>query len=373
MEKVYFYSINHQQDTSAIQKAAVYMVQQVFEVKGWKPARIVPLKVHFGEHGNQTYIPALYFNGIIDWLQEQGTETAFMETNAIYGGHRTRRETHIQLAREHEFTRLPVWIADGEAGEAITNVSIQGKHFKSCHVGRLVAEQEQMIVCSHFKGHMISGFGGALKQLGMGCAARTGKLAQHMNSRPFINPLQCKQCGTCLKKCAKNAIHIGRWSRIDRKKCVGCLGCVAVCPSKAIMINWLKSFNNQFVERIAEYALAASLDKQIVYISFAFNITRQCDCVGQRMKPFIQDLGILASADPVAADKACLDLLDERAGRRVISRGRSILRHAEKLGLGKQVYDKVYVRDEMIISSSDLQSDMPWSKTTLLADQAAGI
>ncbi|MBN1780614.1 DUF362 domain-containing protein [bacterium] len=329
----------HQNDLNTLQNAARLLVDRVFRYKQWTPASRVPLKVHFGEHGNHTFIPASYYDGIIDWLEAQHAETAFIESNVLYGGHRTTRKAHTELAHRHGFTRVPVWIADGEAGEDMADIDINGRYFKTCHVGRLIAEQEQIVVCSHFKGHLMAGFGGALKQLGMGCAARRGKLDQHMGVKPFINPLQCKQCGACLKKCAEDAIHIGRWSRIDRNKCVGCLGCMAVCPSNAVMINWLRSLDKGFSERIAEYALAAQQGKRNVYVTFAFNITRQCDCVGQRMKPIVPDLGILASADPVALDRASLDLLDKRAGRRVFGRGRHILAYAESLGVGEREYE----------------------------------
>ena len=354
MSKVYF----QPSDQAGASRAARDLLARLLAEADVDLAPTVPLKVHFGEKGNHTFVPASCYDGLIDLLEERGVESAFIESNVLYGGARATRVGHTMLARDHGFTRLPILIADGEVGEDQIDVPVSGKHFRVCHVAGGIARAEQMIVCSHFKGHRIAGFGGALKQLGMGGASREGKLAQHQGGKPFIDPFRCKQCGACLTRCGEDAITLGRWSRIDHGKCVACLGCIAACRQGAIHVNWLRSLSPAFPERIAEYAVAAAGDKPHLYVTFALNITAGCDCEGRAMTPVTPDLGVLASEDPVAVDQACLDLLEEREGRRVFRRGRRILSHAQKLGLGSRAYELV------VSSSADSPAAIPTAGST---------
>jgi uncharacterized Fe-S center protein len=298
----------------------------------------IVLKVHFGEKGNVTYLSQDYFAGMIDYLEERSCKPSYIETNVLYRGERTTRERHLKLALEHGFNRLPIIIADGEHGEEYSEVHIHGKHFSRCKIAKGVADAPQMLVLSHFKGHYFSGFGGALKQLAMGCAARGGKLDQHAGQTPHINFFTCKRCGLCAAKCPVGAIRIGLFPRIDSKSCVGCAACISHCPRGAVQANMLRSLSGSFFERLAEYAYAAGKDKPNLYVSIAANITRGCDCMGLKMKPIAPDLGVFASTDPVALDTACLDLLARHTGRSLFKRGRRTLAHAEKMGLGSREY-----------------------------------
>lgn len=177
----------------------------------------------------------------------------------------------------------------------------------------------------------------------MGCAARGGKLAMHLDAKPFIIPFRCKKCMTCVRNCPADAITIGCFSRIDHKKCIGCASCIAVCPHKAVFVNLFKaSLFSRFREKLAEYAYAAALGKRNIYISFAFNITKGCDCEGHVMHPIARDMGIFASLDPVAIDAACLDELERQEGRTVL-KGREILAYAESLGMGSRGYSLVEI------------------------------
>ena len=339
MQQVYFTPIESYQETAKIRTAAKKLLQTVVEEEQIVLQGHVPLKVHFGEKGNTTFIGPENFEGIIEYLHEKQTQSSFIETNALYRGERTTRTKHIKLAKEHGFTQLPVIIADGEHGEDYENVEINQKHFHTCKIGKEIARQKQMIVISHFKGHLLAGFGGAIKQLAMGCAARGGKLEQHANAIPLINPLKCNKCRTCVPHCPADAIQIGWLPRINSKKCIGCASCLAICPFGAISLNPLRaSFSTTFYEKLAEYALAAHKDKSNIYLSFALNITKNCDCNGRVMKPITADLGILASTDPVALDQACLDLLDQRSGKKVFGRGRRALEYGQHIGLGSRAY-----------------------------------
>ncbi len=343
MGNVYFKAVDSYSNTEGISLAAKTLLAKLVHDEGIELEKFVPLKVTFGEKGNRTFIKPDNFTGVLEYLKEQDVESAYIETNVLYKGERTTNESHIRLAHEHGFNSLPIIIADGDHGENYENVEINKKNFKSCKIGKEIVNKKQIIVLSHFKGHLLAGFGGAIKQLAMGCASRGGKLAQHSNSIPNINSLKCKSCGACVRNCPENAIVMTRKAKIDKDKCVGCASCMTVCPSHAITHSFRASLTKNFFERLAEYAYAASKDKNNIYISFAFNITRGCDCEGHSMKPFVNDLGVFASSDPVAIDMACLDMLNKNNGRKVFRRGRHTLDYAEKIGLGSKDYKLVTV------------------------------
>ena len=226
-------------------------------------------------------------------------------------------------------------------GEAFEEVEINKHHFETFKVGKAFSEYDQMIVLSHFKGHMLAGFGGAIKQLSMGCAAKGGKLAMHMGEKPHIKSRKCKQCGLCQERCNEDALAIGEKSRIDHEKCVGCGACLAVCPHKAVSIFSVRGvakavgIGNPFVEKVVEGAYAAQLGKQNIYLNFAMNITPGCDCEAKKMKPLMDDFGIFASTDPVAIDKACYDMAKQRGKA---FRKPKTFAYAERIGLGSAKY-----------------------------------
>lgn len=344
MANVYFIPIDTINDTAGIRQAAAQILARMVETENITLEKFVPLKVHFGEKGNTTFIRPENYDGVIDFLYDKQIDSAFIETNVLYRGERMTRTDHIKLAQDHGFTRLPVMIADGEHGEDFEWVEIRGKYFKRCKIATELARQKQLIVLSHFKGHMLAGFGGAVKQLAMGFAARGGKLDQHCNAIPRVKGWSCKSCGLCVKKCPEDAIVITKKARINREKCVGCASCTAVCPYHAISNNFLASISGSFFGRLAEYAYAAAKDKSILYITFVFNITRGCDCEGHAMRPFLPDVGVFGSTDPVALDQACLDQIEKKVNRRVLKRGRYTLEYAEKLGLGNRHYDLITLK-----------------------------
>lgn len=346
MPSVYFTGSGKSRSEYDASEAAARLMLAVSEREGIPFGRSVPLKVHFGERGNESFIrPALY-DGIIDALLARGVASSFMETSVLYAGPRMRRESHARLAAEHGFTRLPVVIADGEAGESFYEVPIGKKHFKSCKLGAAFRDFSRFVVLSHFKGHRIAGFGGAIKQLSMGFAAKGGKLAMHMGIKPFIFRPLCRRCGLCAANCPVHAIAKDGAYRIDAAKCIGCGACFALCPHKAVSIYTPKSIvhallrRGDFLERLAEYAYAAALGRRNIYVSYAMNVTANCDCIGKKMSPLIPDVGIFASADPVALDAACLDAA-AAAGARF--KGRRQLEYAEEIGLGSAKYELISI------------------------------
>lgn len=339
--EVYFKAIDSYINTQEIKAASKLLLATIAESKDFHFGKYVPLKVHFGEKGNKTYIASENYEGIIEYLNSRNIGSAFIETNALYSGSRMTGAKHRQLAKEHGFTQLPIVIADGEYGENFEAVEINKKHFQSCKIAKEIASQKQMIVLSHFKGHKLAGFGGAIKQLAMGGASRAGKLEQHTTSKPFIIPFLCKKCGTCARYCPAKAISIGIIPWISRKKCTGCSGCMAICPRRAILCNFLHSFSHSFPERLAEYAYASQKSQNNIYISFALNITKGCDCEGHPMTPAAPDIGIFASTDPVAIDQACLDMLDQKTGEKMFFSKRYQLDYAQEIGIGQKDYNLI--------------------------------
>ena len=340
MANVYFKKVSSNASLDNIKSFSKELLDMVIKQENITLEKDIPLKVHFGEPGNVTYIKPENYDGIIDYLHDKGIETSFIETNVLYGGQRFKKELHLKTAKRHGFTRIPVIIADGDYGENYHDVEISKKHFQKCKLGKEFSNYSQIIVIAHFKGHMLAGFGGAIKQLAMGYASRGGKLAVHMGIKPKINSRKCVQCGLCQKVCAEDAITIGEKSFIDHEKCVSCGACVAVCPNKSITIMTLKGIStalkgSEFREKIVEYAYAAQKGKNNIYINYTMNITAGCDCEGKKMKILMDDIGIFASTDPVAIDKACYDAARERGKK---FRGSNTFNYAEEIGLGSAEY-----------------------------------
>ena len=301
----------------------------------------VPIKVHFGEKGNETYIPAKCYDEIINYLKGKGVSPFYIESNVLYRGSRTTTESHILTAKNHGFTQIPIIIADGEIGTEFDEIEINKEYIKKCKIGKGYGKYKQFIVMSHFKGHIEAGFGGALKQLAMGFAARGGKLEQHSGISPIVNAKKCSSCGLCEEKCDFDAIFRTDTAVIDESKCVGCAGCIAVCPHGAIRNTWSGS---NFMQKLSEYAYGAAKDKDIIYITFVHNITKDCDCMGVSMEPITENIGILAGKDPVALDTACLDLVQKSSGEKLFENGRASLKHAQKIGLGTMDYKIIEIK-----------------------------
>jgi hypothetical protein len=325
-------------DFDELGKIALDLLKNLSERSNFSFPEDIPLKVHFGEKGNKTYIPAETYTPMIDYFKNQGSNPLYIETNVLYRGARTTSTSHMELAKSHGFTQIPIVLADGETGIDYTEVEINKDFFSHCKIGKAFSNYDQYLILSHFKGHGLAGFGGALKQLAMGFASRSGKMAQHSAVSPVINSSKCIACGICVEKCDFDAINLTPKAVIDDEKCTGCAGCIAVCPEGAIRNKWDAS---NFLEHLAEYAYGASLGKRNLYISFLINITEDCDCIGSHMHPVAPNIGVLAGTDPVAVDSACLDLLQQTTDSKLFEKGRVTLVHAEKIGLGSSQYELI--------------------------------
>ncbi len=292
---------------------------------------LVAIKLHFGEKGNTAFVRPIFLRRIVDRVKELKGKPFLTDTNTLYTGTRSEAVSHLTTASENGFTEsvvnAPILIADGLRGNSAVKVRIDKPIFKTVSTTTEIYTTDVLITVTHFKGHELSGFGGALKNLGMGCSSREGKLSQHSNISPKVKRKNCKGCERCLGWCAQEAISMrppqsGLETKqsiafIDPKKCVGCGECILACPSGAIQIQWNESIPI-FQKKMVEHAYGAVQKKKgkTLYLNFLTQISPACDCYGYSDTPIVNDIGILSSEDPVAIDQASVDLVNDQEGNR---------------------------------------------------------
>ncbi len=324
---------------------------------------IVGIKMHFGEAGNTTFIPPVYIRHLIDIFKRYKWKMFLTDTNVIYRGRRKNAIEHLILAAEHGYSYttmgIPVIISDGVRSESFTEVEIDGEIYKRVKVAGGIASCEGLIVVSHFKGHIVAGFGGALKNLGMGCVSKQQKYEMHSTVKPKVKREKCTGCKICVRWCIYNAIIIKEGkAEIQENICTGCAECIAECPVNAIRIPWDED-KNFFQKKMVESAkgVIKVLKNKLLYINFLINITPDCDCMTYSDKPLVPDIGVLISFDPVAIDQASFDLVKQKEGCKGTRAKEKIksgddkfkavypsvdsqiqLEHAEKIGLGSREY-----------------------------------
>ena len=297
-------------------------IQKLFEAAGFgdvvQKGDLTAIKLHFGERGCDTHISPTYARAVVELVKAQGGRPFVTDTNTLYSGSRHNAVDHLLTAVEHGFDYAvlgaPVIIADGLDSTNVLEVAISGKHFQKVKIAGDIVRADSLLVLSHFKGHELAGFGGAVKNLAMGCAPRAGKQDQHC-VRFVVEPKKCIGCTACVAVCPVGAATMeGKKAVIDKEACIGCGECLTVCPKKAMSIDWQTEIV-PFMERMVEYALGAVAGKtgRVGYVNFLVNVTPDCDCVPWSDAPIVPDIGFLASTDPVALDKACLDLVNEQA------------------------------------------------------------
>jgi len=350
--KVYFVPIKDSNDLQVVNEKLKVLLDKSRVLNFIPEKSKVCVKVHFGEEGNTGFVRPEHLRVICDQISATGCSAFLSDANTLYRGSRLNSRDHLKIAYEHGFTKeitgVDVIIPDDAKKEDSSAVEINQGFIKTAKISRIFVNAEALITVSHFKGHILTGFGGALKNIGMGCATREGKLAQHCDAAPIVHSEKCIGCGECEIICPADAIQLKEnKSVVDSSKCIGCASCLAACPTMAMFIDFSAGDKVQY--KMVEYSLAVLKDKKnkAGFINFAVKINRECDCWGAENPRIAPDLGILASNDPVSIDKASLDLVNKACKKDIFKSvhpdqdGIKQLRYAQEIGLGSLDYELV--------------------------------
>ena len=315
---------------------------------------LVAFKTHFGEENSHGFVRPLNFKMMGALAKGRQALPFLTETATLYSGMRHQAVSHIELAQRHGFgienTGLPIIMADGLTGDEELEVPIPGRIYQKVKIASLIVKAQALVVVSHFTGHLASGFGAALKNMGMGCASRRGKLEQHSTATPSVRKKKCTACGACVRWCPAQAITLEEnAAQIDKKLCIGCAECLTVCRFDAIGYNWSATYE-QLQRKIVEHAwgVAESKKGKAIYINFLNRITKDCDCMGA-YKKVVPDVGVLIAFDPVAVDAASLDLVEKKAGKPLTAVAYDVphrvqIDYARQIGFGNPDYQLVPIR-----------------------------
>jgi len=369
--KVFFTDAHATPKQSRLAKVRTLFQKAGFD-KHIAPGDKVAVKVHWGEPGNVGYLPVPYTRTVVELVREAGGLPFVTDTNTLYTGMRRNAVQNVQAAAMNGYCLAslgaPVIVADGLLGHDGREVPLPGTGVGSAKIASGILDADAMIVLSHVKGHMLFGYGGAIKNLGMGCATPAGKQLLHSDVRPRVDAARCRGDGLCVKRCPVPCIELvarpGRQkgqsaeiARIDGARCIGCGECTATCPHGAIPIRW-KTSAEAIQRKTAEYALGAVQGKQgkVGYLNFIVQVTPDCDCCDWNEPAIVPDVGFAASLDPVAVDVLSAKLVAEStpspgskaAGKRgdpwraAYDLDYSIqFEHAERIGLGSREYELV--------------------------------
>jgi uncharacterized Fe-S center protein len=353
MSVVYFSDMKTKKNSSPLNKVRKLFAKCKPEALFGKD-ELIAIKTHFGELGNTAFTPPIFLRPVVETLKNLKTKPYLTDTNTLYIGMRTNSVDHLHNVNMNGFgystLGVPAIIADGLRGENTLDVPINGELLKSVKLASDIINADGLVCVAHFKGHELSGFGGAIKSLSMGCASRQGKLEMHSATRPVVKEEKCTSCGRCLTACAHNAIIMTPKARIT-EKCTGCARCIAVCPEKIIEVNWDETTENTQL-KMAEYAMGAhcSFKGKSIYLNMIINISPACDCYGGNDAPICGDIGFMSSTDPVAIDQASYDMVVKQfSGKDPFKELYSYLNpeiqlaHAEKIGMGSRKYELVEV------------------------------
>lgn len=327
--------------------------------------RFAAIKIHFGEPGNLAYLRPNYAKAVADFVRDEGGIPFLTDCNTLYVGRRKNAVDHLDAAYENGFspfsTGCQIIIGDGLKGTDEVLIPIDGDYVKEAKIGRAVMDADIFISLTHFKVHEGTGVGGALKNIGMGCGSRAGKMEMHSSGKPHVNQDLCIGCGSCVKNCAHEAIALEeRKASICHAKCVGCGRCIGACPVDAV--EPASDESNEILNRkIAEYSLAVVKDRPHFHISLVCDVSPYCDCHAENDIPIVPNVGMFASLDPVALDMACSEMVNrqpvmpgsvldglEHSGDYFTAihpstDWKSCFSHAQKIGLGNMEYELVRI------------------------------
>lgn len=336
--------------------------------------KFVAIKLHFGELGNLGFLRPNYAKAVADIVKEAGGIPFLTDCNTLYPGSRKNAIEHLYCAWENGFTPLtvgcPIIIGDGLKGTDDVEVEvIGGEYIEKAKIGRAIMDADIFISLSHFKGHEMAGFGGAIKNIGMGCGSRAGKKEQHCNGKPTISLDLCKGCKRCLRECANEGLEYDdtlKKMKINEENCVGCGRCIGACNFDAIGFPDYAA-PNDLNFRMAEYTKAVLEGRPNFHISLVVDVTPNCDCHSENDTAILPNIGMFASFDPLALDQACVDAClnaqplpdsqladhmkepkfhdhhDHFKNSAPDAEYKSCLEHAEKIGIGTRKYELVEI------------------------------
>ena len=363
---VYFTNLRATPDCNLLQKLERLVKKAGIEQIDFKD-KFTAIKMHLGEPGNVAYLRPNFAKVIVDLIKAQGGRCFLTDCNTLYVGRRKHALDHLDAAYENGFnpfcTGCHVIIADGLKGTDETLVPVEGgEYIKEAKIGTAIMDADIIISLTHFKGHENTGFGGTMKNIGMGSGSRAGKMEMHNAGKPLVNRELCVGCGACAKNCAHGAISFPeRKAQIDHGKCVGCGRCIGACHFDAVETMWDEA-NDVLNKKIAEYTKAVLDGRPSFHISLVLDVSPFCDCHAENDMPIIPDVGMFASFDPVALEMACADAcnrqpvmpgsyLDDKhtgepdhfCGTHPDTNWRVCVDHAEKLGLGSKEYQLIEI------------------------------
>ena len=346
---VYFKEIN-KKDLGQLKLGLKELLKHAQVFSKFKKNEIVPIKLTFGEKGNKTFCSPELVKIVADKVKAHGAKPYLTDSNVLYHGSRTNAVDHTNLAYEHGFTPdkcgAPIVIADGLYSENFAEIPYKGKRLTSLKVATSILKTDSIVGLAHFTGHMLTGFGGAIKNIGMGLANRAGKQIQHSSVKPKILTSKCVMCGRCIEVCPIEAIsEVNKKANIDQNKCIGCCDCIVACRYGAVSINWAEDVRI-FEERMVEYADGIlKRFKNKYFLNLLTNITKECDCIETGTEGIVEDIGILASEDCLAIDKASLDLVLAKTKDDVFKKAHPLadytrqLEYGSEAGLGSLEYE----------------------------------
>ena len=336
--------------------------------------KLVAIKMHFGELGNVSYLRPNYAKAVVDVVKELGGVPFLTDCNTLYPGYRKNAIEHLECAWENGFSPLsagcPVIIGDGLKGTDDIEVPVDGEYCKTAKIGHAVMDADVFISLSHFKGHEEAGFGGCLKNIGMGCGSRAGKADMHKGGQPTINKNKCRGCKRCQRECANNGLEFDAKTKkmhINKKNCLGCGRCLGACNFDAIRFTEDNAVS-VLTAKIAEYTKAVIQDRENFHISLIVDVSPYCDCHHENDAPILPNIGMFASFDPVALDQACVDAClkatpfeNSVLGDNMKKKGfvdhhdhfknttpesdwENQLAHGEKIGIGSRNYELVTIK-----------------------------
>lgn len=303
----------------------------------------VGIKLHWGEQGNTSFLDAAYAKEVAGWLSHRGMKPFIFDTSVLYSGGRRTGEDSLATAAGHGYTQdnlgCPVVIADGMDGRDVIDIPAGYKHFKTAQVTSLVDRADGFVIFSHFKAHLASGFGGAIKNISMGFASRAQKQRMHSDVKPILSQKKCTKCAVCVEVCPTGAAQIveGEYPTYDLDVCIGCAQCIAQCPVMALRILW-GSDNEAFQEKLIETAAAVwnRIRTKTVLVNALIRISAECDCLPGKAEYIADDIGFLGGMHPVTIDAESV----ERVGADIITKAHSYLpwqrqfTYAKEIGFG---------------------------------------